>query len=722
MMRFRRILNRLANAPAIGTNAPAIGTNEPAAAVKNVIKTFIMQNFKGKLDSPEIVESVLEYLESRKIIREGDIPPAIASAIQQAFTEIKSDPSFVQPKMQRMRLVYPKQMWEWLAQNGGSEMRVPDEFLAGANQRTWNSVQGKWQLKQEMRQWLKEYGRSGRVPPPPEYTSTNADPLLQYVGINNNLDLFNLTKQEVQSGSDKSNNTWEQEPSGVSSEELSQSFLDSYPEFAQQLNAEFGDTADPFALVKNYAFRSEVGGKSKVKTDGGRTRTFQDQRLNFFMEYPEYIPGDLRASMPRTEKEAFTFMYQHADDLTNVLLELISQQSPDVQEYVNRKLSNKTMIGPGGKKQIKGPAQFAVDGEGQTMDIADTRNQPQTVGLGSDESQHDANLQMISAVSGSFKQLANQMRSLAKDVVSYMRRKPQGKSTSRRAAFIEGMINAGMDQIESSIDPSNKDAIANIKKMGLQIDKNLQIDLDNIRWSKLITMEHGARIVNEINESAQAQGQPPVFEPLPTSDSFKFNPTPLLQRAYRNAKEKDRAVLMQTYPALYGQNPAQPMPNAGDPNYAKQLDAFYKDEVSDYYKRVYVTAELAIDEIGKYLLWLASNGKYSKNIIMSFLSLIRTHTGVKSGKYPGNANHPSPKIYNNLQTGNFGPPNDEPDFLPPPTTASLYRFNLLKTAISQVCDLVEMKNIMPYKVAATSEIDSMISQIITGYEEAIGLV
>lgn len=726
MAGIRHVLRKLANSP---------GGGDLSSLVKNYIKTFVLQNYRNNLNNPDILDDIIDFLISKRYIRnESEIPPHIMTAIQGALQEIKSDPSFIQPKLQKVRLIYPKQIWDWLNQNGGSSMVVPDEFLAPINQRTWNNVFNKWQSKQEMKQWLRQYGKSGKVPVPPEFTSTNTDAVLESIGIPNGAaGLFEQAKQEVAAGGDQG--AWEEMPAGISPDELTQAFLDSYPDYAQQLMSEYGGSVDPFALIKDYAFRAEIGGKSKVKsTEGGRTRTFQDQRLNFFWENPEFIPPDIRASMPRMEKEAFPYFYENADELTQILLDLISQQSPEVQEYVSRKLSNKTMIGPGGKKEMRGPAQFAVDEEGATMDVADTRQQSRAPGLESAESEHDANIQMITAVSNAFKQVTGKMRLLANDVAAYMRRKKkQGKSTQRRAAFIDGMVNAAMDEIETAIDPRNRQALQNIeehidemgfnlskealqkiKKLGLRINQELQVDLQSIKWSALVSMSSGARIIQEINQSAQEQGQPPLFENLPSMEDFQANPSTLLSRALRSAKPKDREALVKMYPALYSgggdQISIDPKPN--DPSYQSQLAKFYKDETSDFYKRIYVTGELAIDEMGQYLMWLAANGKYSKDLILSFLTLIRTHSGVRQGRYPGtNPNHPSVGVYKGLQSGDFSSATEDSEFLPPTTAASLsLKYDLLKTAISRICDLVDIKK-NNIKMAQTGNIDPMINDI-----------
>jgi len=721
MFNIRNFLKKLADS----ITPSSAGDPAIANSMKNYVKNIMLNYIKDRkskgfdIDYAEASEYVLDMLKMKRIIPENDaeISPSILYAVRDALMEVKNDPSFVKPRMQKVTLVYPKDMWDWLNKNGGSDARIPDDYISNINSSKWNAVYQKWQLKQQMKQWIKDYGH--KLNPPIEYTSNAPDAILNQIGIpNGNAGLFEQAKSEISSGNNNENINWDEIPKGISSEQLANTFIDSYPEFINKILEEYGSSVNPFDLIKDYAFKAEIGGKSKVKSGGGRTRTFQDQRLNFFWEYPEFIPSHISENMPSNEGEAFKYMYENADELTETLLDLMSHRSGEVEEYVGRKLSNKTVIKPGGKKELRGPAQFAVDDEGATVDIADKKKNERSIALDSAESDKGANLDIISAISNSFKRLADQMRSLSGDVVSYMRRKKdQGRSTAKRAAFIDGMVNAGMSQIESAIDPNNPDALKNIKKMGLQINKDFQIDFNNIKWSKLISMEHGARIVKEVNNSAKENGQPPVFQEMPSFDDFRINPMPLLQFSLKKISPGEVNRFIADFGSLFSKDPSSglivPELKTNDPNYFAQLQSFYKDALSDYYKRVYVTAELAIDEIGQYLMYLGSTGKYSKDLLLSFLSLLRTHTGVRQGKYPGGrSDHPSVGAYQNISQGKFDKFDSNPDFEQKTIASMDMKFSLFKSAISQICDIANIRISSNIKEAGSSYYQDIINDII----------
>ena len=117
---------------------------------------------------------------------------------------------------------------------------------------------------------------------------------------------------------------------------------------------------------------------------------------------------------------------------------------------------------------------------------------------------------------------------------------------------------------------------------------------------------------------------------MPSFDDFRINPIPLLQFSLKKISPSEINRFIADFGSLFSKDPSSglivPELKTNDPNYFAQLQSFYKDALSDYYKRVYVTAELAIDEIGQYLMYLGSTGKYSKDLLLSFLSLLRTHT------------------------------------------------------------------------------------------------
>lgn len=695
--------------------------------IRNIVQSNIA-NYLGNsgsvetLDVNELIQDVLDVLASKKVINdsESNIPPVVFRAIQDVLSEIKTDPKFSRPKLQKTTLVYPKDIWAWLNSYGGSNEKIPDDFLSIANRNKWNTVYEIWQIKQSMKQWIKENKNNKAAKVPVQYLSTQTNPILDSIGVVGGYNgLFEQAKQEVSFSNSNSVNNNDM-VIGASSEELAQTFIESYPDYVQNMIEEFDASVNPFDLIRDYAFRSETGGKSKSKLETDRrTRTFKDMRLNFFWEYKDFIPSHIAENMPMNEKEAFPYLNNNAQELTDILIDLMSQQSPEVQEYVDRKLSNKTEFGPNGKKRIRGHEQFKVNDEGVEMDFADQRNNSGSKAVKDVEREKSENPELISAVSSAFKRLANQMRSLASDVVSYMRRKKdKGRSTDKRAAFIDGMVNAGMDQIEASIDPNNKDALKNIKKMGLQINKDLQIDIQNIKWSKLISMEHGGRIVQEVNKSALEQGQPPLFQVMPSIEDFKQNPIPLLQFSLKKISKAQSDRFYSEFNALFSQDNASglvyPDVKTNNPSYNEQLTRFYEESLSDYYKRVYVTGELAIDEIGQYLMYLGSQGKYSKDILISFLSLLRTHTGVRQGKYPGGrADHPSVGAYKNINEGKFNSFQHNPDFESQIHANIEMKYSLIKTAISNICDLVYVKqNTMSKHADSVSYIDDMIEQVI----------
>lgn len=454
-----------------------------------------------------------------------------------------------------------------------------------------------------------------------------------------NYSLYEQVVQELrEKGSIGNEQAGEDSQSGISSQQLTEAFVDNYLNEANQsdqlddwnedglqgeaqgaqkrwdeIQALFPDS-DIFSVLQNRVFREVAGG-----IDSNRSVDF---RLKFFKEnapwlrssglMPDNIDQALSGDSANNDKSVYRRMAPYAEEASVTLLNILENEDAAVMDRVWGWVKRKLRANEIGEQYAE--RQNAVGEEGQEFDHSENKRVNRDGFGGSDESTSDERQTLLDAQKGDLLALGNTLKMLGKEAREYL------MGTYEKEFGVEGPSLSKAIAAEFWADQANE-SIKELVDSNFQLDENKLKQLAKKNKVRFDTSSGRLRI-----QPAKGKGWDSVDfrNLLPLEDKVKV----WMDNMINPSNSLDEDSYKRLLPML-----TKIQSTKIDIERLRQ-DPKYREEIMNKLmtsKAVHAQMQQILTKLGDFLTSDEIASKYPPNAIMAYLDLLSVHSSVKKG-------------------------------------------------------------------------------------------